>query len=344
MEIRHIKDINDLKDFVKTYFSYLKGDCLTTFSNYAELMELIPPILLKSKRQTDYFVMESENFITLIFYNERKEICPLLQPIAKNGNDIISIAQELISEKIYFMIDDRDYSRNILKEYNVRFTGECFIAFDKSVISDDWINSSNEIPKKMRKMLRDTDITMPVYHISEVPKEISEAYNAITDEWIVDRLSKKIYVSSNTKVYKSLYKKNLLKDIDKTFQIFVIPLMYKDTVISMSVVEVWNRKVAVYSGYKTVLRSDMIPPKYINNAGSLKYYIPIKALIDMNLVDDDFIMYDGNGSGLLTQEQAYEHLYNKAGNSMYAYKSKHNPKYIAPTYVVLGNAKKHSIF
>ena len=344
MEIRHIKDINDLKDFVKTYFSYLKGDCLTTFSNYAELMELIPPILLKSKRHTDYFVMESENFITLIFYNERKEICPLLQPIAKNGNDIISIAQELISEKIYFIIDDRDYSRNILKEYNVRFTGECFIAFDKSVISDDWINSSNEIPKKMRKMLRDTDITMPVYHISEVPKEISEAYNAITDEWIVDRLSKKIYVSSNTKVYKSLYKKNLLKDIDKTFQIFVIPLMYKDTVISMSVVEVWNRKVAVYSGYKTVLRSDMIPPKYINNAGSLKYYIPIKALIDMKLVDDDFIMYDGNGSGLLTREQAYEHLYNKAGNSMYAYKSKHNPKYIAPTYVVLGNAKKHSIF
>ena len=343
MKIKPIKDINDLKDFVKSYFSYLKGDCLTTFSNYTELMELIPPILLQSKRKS-YFVMESDNFITLIFYNERKEICPILQPIDKKGRDITYIAQELINEKIYFMIDDRNYSKDILKEYNVRFSRECFIAFDKSIISDDWINSSNEIPKKMRKMLRDTDITMPIYHISEVPENISEAYNAITDEWIADKLNKKVDVSSNTKVYKTLFKKNLLKDIDKSFQIFLIPLMYNDTVISISVVEVWNRKVAVYSGYKTVFRSDTIPPKYINNAGSLKYYIPIKALIDTNLVDDDFILYDGNGSGLLTEEQAYEHLYNKASNSLYAYKSKHNPKYIAPTYVVLGKAQKHSIF
>ena len=341
MKIKPIKDINDLKDFIKSYFSYLKGDCLTTFSNYTELMELIPPILLQSKRKS-YFVMESDNFITLIFYNERKEICPILQPIDKKGRDITYIAQELINEKIYFMIDDRNYSKDILKEYNVRFSRECFIAFDKSIISDDWINSSNEIPKKMRKMLRDIEsgvIRYDVYNIKDTPDNILNQFYKLSKEWSKNKKDKGLYVSGTANYFKDI----MLKGILDSLSIYTIPLTYNNELISLSVVEVLNKRVAFYSEYKNVFQpSDTIPPKYINNAGSLKYYIPIKALIDKGIVNQDFQLLDEDGG-----EDSFTKIYNKefeALSPLTKYKLKHNPLYMRPLYIATGINNKRSIF
>ena len=128
-----------------------------------------------------------------------------------------------------------------------------------------------------------------------------------------------------------------------SLSIYTIPLTYNNELISLSVVEVLNKRIAFYSEYRNAFQArGTIPSKYINNAGSLKYYIPIKALIDKGIVSQDFQLLDEDGG-----EDSFTKIYNKefeALSPLTRYKLKHNPLYMRPLYIATGINNKRSIF
>ena len=350
MKITEIKTIDELLSFFKNYIAYIQEDVeLETLEDFIKFLHY----LQTDKIKFNLVSIETDDFITLAkrgittYCNVKliENTIAIISPLRKHNNiSYDEVYKQLLKSNINFIISDRqnDWSKKLLSKFNISGTKLCYFVYNEKVISDDWINSSNEIPKKMRKMLRDIEsgvIRYDVYNIKDTPENILNQFYKLSKEWSKNKKDRGLYVSGTANYFKDIMVKGTLDSLS----IYTIPLTYNNELISLSVVEVLNKSVAFYSEYKNVFQpSDTISPKYINNAGSLKYYIPIKALIDKGIVNQDFQLLDEDGG-----EDSFTKIYNKefeALSPLTKYKLKHNPLYMRPLYIATGINNKRSIF
>ena len=347
MTVTEIKTIDELKVFLNEYCKYLKSEIeLETLEDLIGLVHHINT----NRGGSSIVRIESDDFITLgragiknyLGVKLTKGIVSVMTPLPKNNTSLQSVYKQLLDNQINFTLMDKTYTRDF-KNYDVAETGICLFVYNEKVISENWINSSEEMPKKIRKIARDIEAGLLHYNvckIDELPKDTLEQFYAISKEWASNKKNIGEEVASSSKYLKSLMTKNNNLELD----IYAIPLYYQDKLISLSIVEVLNRKIAIYSEYKNVIKSDInnIPAKYINNAGSVKYYLPIKALIGSDIVDRDFQLLDEDG-GRVSFSDIYAEDYTNV-DTLTKYKLKHNPLYMTPVYIVKGIIHKRSIF
>lgn len=350
MKITEIKTIDELLSFFKNYTSYIQDDTeIETKEDFIKFIHYIQTDKIKFNLvsiETDDFITLAKKGITT-YCNVRliEDTIAIISPLRKHNNiSYDEVYKQLIKNNINFIISDRqnDWSKKLLNKFNIAGTRLSYFTYNNKVISDDWINSSNEVPKKMRKMLRDIEngaIRYDVYNIKDTPENILNQFYRLSKEWSKNKKDKGLYVSGTVNYFEDIMVRGGLGSLS----IYTIPLTYNNELISLSVVEVLNNRIAFYSEYRNAFQvGGTIPSKYINNAGSLKYYIPIKALIDKGIVSQDFQLLDEDGG-----EDSFTKIYNKefeALSPLTRYKLKHNPLYMRPLYIATGINNKRSIF